>query len=622
MAKVAKTNNVVSFEDMKDDFDALIDAFDAEQIEEGLDETCEIIGTDAATDEDMTQHERTYAERLTYRRRLSGMRREALVHTLDIAVDNRGNKIGIKPSVHNVSRVLNRDDRIAGAIGLNLMSGQVLMLKSVRFGIQDVPDIHVPAGGMDFNRSHEAAIAAFLGASEKLKGYGMSVKTEVLRQGVLNAAQMNAFDPLVQAIYDTQWDGVARLETSFVKWFNLDDNPYNRALSRFFLAFIERRFNPGAKFDHVPVLISRRQGTFKSTSVEVLSLGHYGEFRTPAEFSDPKKLIEATEGAALMEVPEMAALLSLHHNVVKSTISARKDRARGAYAISATTTMRSWLMLGTSNDGAFLRDPTGNRRFWPIYLNDKLEAPVNIELMRQEILQVYAEALVVYREMRKSQPHGDLPYHMTGEAAEMAQQLQARAAVETPEQAVAGWLQEWLAEPAVGKFCDVRIDGQSFRSRFCMKEAFNAYHRDAGQQAPDYDAKATKLMSAAIARLDFVTKGATARFPEHGSQQSYVVDQEWIEAQAAQNQQPAPEHANEPRRGSSIRDEWEFVEAAFSDAPAIEAVTSVPVTSKPAQPEAPNHGTAETAVSLDGLSVPVNVASGTASNVIYIAPRK
>lgn len=595
MAKIAKDNNSVRF-----------DENDVKIFEDGLEETCSEVGVWESADDEMTDDERRYSDRMTALRRQPSMGRDYLVHMLDTQVDSRGNKIGIKSGVHNVSTILNKDRRIAGSIGLNLMSGQVVMLKSIKFGIRDVPDIHVPADGADFNKGHEAAIAAFLGSSEELKGYGIGPKTEVIRQAILNAAYMNAFDPLVQKIYETEWDGVARMETSFVRWFNLDNNPYNRALSKFLLAFIERRFNPGAKFDHVPVLISRRQGTFKSTSVEVLSLGHYGEFRTPAEFSDPKKLIEATEGAALMEVPEMAALLSLHHNVVKSTISARKDRARGAYAISATTTMRSWLMLGTSNDGAFLRDPTGNRRFWPIYLNDKLEAPVNIELMRQEILQVYAEALVVYREMRKSQPHGDLPYHMTGEAAEMAQQLQARAAVETPEMSVAGWLKDWLSEPYDGKF-STQVKGVSFRSKFCLREAFNEYHASNLREAPDYDAKATKMLTGAVSMLGFVSKGTSARFGKFGVQQSYEVDPEWLSSQIKEREADEVKTVSDniipvKSYAADVFSEWDLVEAELS----TDKKSGVKDT---------------TGVSLTGNSVSFSVATDS-GNVISISTRK
>jgi hypothetical protein len=307
-----------------------------------------------------------------------------------------------------------------------------------------------------------------------------------------------------------------------------------------------------------------------------------------------------------MEVPEMAALLSLHHNVVKSTISARKDRARGAYAISATTTMRSWLILGTSNDGAFLRDPTGNRRFWPVYLNDKLDQPVNIDLMRQEIMQVYAEALVVYRQMRKVQPYGDLAYHMTGEAAEMAQHLQARAAVETPEMSVAGWLKDWLSEPYDGKF-STQVKGVSFRSKFCLREAFNEYHASNLREAPDYDAKATKMLTGAVSLLDFVSKGTSARFGKFGVQQSYEVDPEWLSSQIKEREADEVKTVSDniipvKSYAADVFSEWDLVEAELS----TDKKSGVKDT---------------TGVSLTGNSVSFSVATDS-GNVISISTRK
>lgn len=555
MAKVVKDESREQNAHIEDDFDAMLDKLDADQ--------------DAAAERElMTQDEREYVDQLTSRNRPDPISRYDAEGLLDAMINAKGKVTGFKGGLHNLTTILNRDPKIAGRIGFNVLSGQVVVLKSIKFGVRDVPDISVPHGGADFNKRHEAALSAYIASSDENGGYGIAATSQTMEMAILNAAQMNAFDPLYDAITSQKWDGVPRLDTAFIRWFSLEDNEYHRQLSKFFLVFIERRVKPGVKFDHVPVLISRRQGTYKSSAIGVMSLGFYGEFRTPQEFSDPKKMIEATDGAAIMEVPEMAALLSLHHNVVKSTITSQKDRARGAYSRYAETRMRAWLMIGTSNDGQFLRDPTGNRRFWPIYLNDRLEMPTDIETMRNEIHQVYAEALVRYRELRNAQPTGDLEYQLTGEAAKIASELQGRALVETPEQSIAGWLSEWLCTSSTDKWATLDVDGSSYRTRFCVRDAFNAYHTGSGREvAPDYDQKSARAFSTAIQLLSHVSIGPKSRFDGLGTQQSYVVDEDWLRASVTPANTQAKAEPQTAVPPADLRDEWEAVENASKVVP-------------------------------------------------------
>lgn len=521
---------------------------------------------DEQPDSPETKDEQQAYKRMTGRnRRVNRMTKHEVEAMLDVMLDNKGRPSGFKNGVHNATIILNNDPKIAGAIAYDLVADQVVIRRSISFGVDNVPSIFVRTEGQDYNRSHEAALAAYLGAPTAAGGYGIAVSGAVMEMAVLNAAMMNAFDPLVDDILATEWDRQPRLDTAFVRWFHMRDDAYARQVAQCFLiSFIERRFKPGSKFDYVPVLVGRKQGTFKSTVIEVLSLGRFGEFRTPQEISDPKKMNEATDGAAIMEVPELSALMTLHHNTIKSTFSSRKDRARAAFAKHAETRMRSWLAIGTTNDTEFLKDPTGNRRFWPIFLNDRLDQPVDIEAMRSEIRQVYAEALWRYRQMRKAQTEGDLPLFLMGEAAAIAKQLQERAAVTTPEQAVAGWLVEWLITEDHSKFADIEIGGKTYRSKFCLREAHDAYHAAFSRDSKvAYDAAATKLMSGAVAMISGVSKGGSARFAEYGVQGSYAVDPEWLKAEICGEPQPVKkpkaDAESKPENVVHIQDHEDFV---------------------------------------------------------------
>ena len=113
-----------------------------------------------------------------------------------------------------------------------------------------------------------------------------------------------------------------------------------------------------------------------------------------------KEAIEQLQGAWICEASEMLALKTTRAvEAIKSFITRQRDKYRRPYAERVEDIPRSCIIVGTTNDRAFLRDKTGNRRFLPVevhcrggmlfYLQDKL---------KDAILQCWAEALARYRE--------------------------------------------------------------------------------------------------------------------------------------------------------------------------------------------------------------------------------
>jgi predicted P-loop ATPase len=94
----------------------------------------------------------------------------------------------------------------------------------------------------------------------------------------------------------------------------------------------------------------------------------------------------------------LAGLKKVEVETVKSFISCQNDNFREAYAKRATPHPRQCVFFGTTNNqDGFLRDPTGNRRFWVI------DTPGGgtikpWELTDEYISQVWAEACHYYRQ--------------------------------------------------------------------------------------------------------------------------------------------------------------------------------------------------------------------------------
>lgn len=205
------------------------------------------------------------------------------------------------------------------------------------------------------------------------------------------------YHPIKNIIDNVEWDGEERIYTFLHKWLKCDDTPYSREVSRLiFSGGINRLYNPGCKFDDVPVLIGTKQGEGKSTFVRWLAL--QDEFFTEICEIEGQKGIEALEGIWICEIAELLALTKTKDvEAVKGYITKQSDKYRRPFDRRVTEHKRQCVFIGTTNKEQFLTDKTGNRRFYPIkvYQNgyDLFDKQTEV---KWEILQCWAEAKVKY----------------------------------------------------------------------------------------------------------------------------------------------------------------------------------------------------------------------------------
>jgi len=197
-----------------------------------------------------------------------------------------------------------------------------------------------------------------------------------------------AYHPVRDYLAGLRWDGVERLDTWLVEYLGANDTPLNRALSRKILcAAVRRAQQPGCKFDAMLVL-EGAQGLGKSSAIRALCHDH-DWFTDQLEIgADPKVTIEKTAGAWLVEMPELDGLGARDTNRVKSFITTTHDRARLSYGRYAVTRPRQFILFGTTNESHYLRDLTGNRRFWIVRVTKA--DPDGIAAVRD---QLWAEAV-------------------------------------------------------------------------------------------------------------------------------------------------------------------------------------------------------------------------------------
>ena len=190
-----------------------------------------------------------------------------------------------------------------------------------------------------------------------------------------------------------RWDKVPRVDTLLVDYLGAEDNAYVRAVTRKTLcAAICRVLTPGCKFDHMLVL-NGPQGVGKSTLIARLAGEWFSDSLSLSDTKD-KTAAEKLQGYWILEIGELAGLRKAEVETLRSFLSRQNDIYRAAFGKRATPHLRQCIFFGTTNaDSGYLRDITGNRRFWPVKTPGS-SSKHSWELTTEDIEQIWAEALV------------------------------------------------------------------------------------------------------------------------------------------------------------------------------------------------------------------------------------
>jgi hypothetical protein len=222
--------------------------------------------------------------------------------------------------------------------------------------------------------------------SEILARFGFDPTKQHVQDATHTLCVENPVHPICQYLDGLSWDGVPRADTWLIRYLGAEDSPLNRAFARAVLvAAVHRVRKPGAKFDTILVL-EGPQGSGKSQAVEVLAGAQYHSDQEILAM-DAKAQAEALEGIWIFEICELQGLGKADIDRVKAFASRRIDRVRPAYARFREDHPRQTVFVGTTNDEQYLRDPTGNRRFWPVKTGR-----IDLEALRADRDQLWAEA--------------------------------------------------------------------------------------------------------------------------------------------------------------------------------------------------------------------------------------
>ncbi|MDF2513715.1 MAG: virulence-associated protein [Herbinix sp.] len=199
---------------------------------------------------------------------------------------------------------------------------------------------------------------------------------------------------LKEYLISLKWDGVPRLDTLLVDYFGCEDTEYIRMVIRKTLtAAVARVMNPGIKFDNM-LILSGPQGVGKSTFFGILGKDWYSDSLATFEGKDASELIQ---GYWIIEAGELTGFNKSEMNAVKQFLSKKTDVYRAPYGRRTGEFPRCCIIVGTTNDKEFLKDRTGNRRFWPVDLGKQQVTKNVFKQLPEEVDQIWAEAFMRYQ---------------------------------------------------------------------------------------------------------------------------------------------------------------------------------------------------------------------------------
>lgn len=206
------------------------------------------------------------------------------------------------------------------------------------------------------------------------------------------------YHPLKNIIEEKLWDGKPRIDRFLVDVLKCEDTDYTREVSRMiFYGGISRLYNPGCKFDYMPILIGK-QGSYKSSIVQWLALKD--TYYTDVSTIEGKDALDNIQGCWVCEFAELLAMVRTKDvEAMKSFVTRTIDRYRQSYNKRTSEYPRQCIFIGTTNDYQFLADKTGNRRYLPIKIGLKMGMlNKKEEYVKHYILECWREALELFKE--------------------------------------------------------------------------------------------------------------------------------------------------------------------------------------------------------------------------------
>ena len=276
--------------------------------------------------------------------------------------------------MQNVELILGNDERWAGVIAFSAFSSKIVKLRTPPYG----------GGTGDWGDIDDIRVMKWLAQQ-----YNLRVKVSSVIEAVSVVAHDHAFHPVRNYLNKLEWDRVPRLDTWLNKVMGVAQSGYSAKVGkRWMISAVARVMRPGCKADSVMIL-EGGQGEGKSTAMSILGGDWFMD--TPFALGD-KDGFQAIRGKWIIELGELDSFNKAESTKAKQFFSASTDTYRESYGRRTNDVPRQCVFVGTTNQDEYLKDATGNRRYWPVACTK-----VDLDLLRDMRDQLWAEAMFCYK---------------------------------------------------------------------------------------------------------------------------------------------------------------------------------------------------------------------------------
>jgi hypothetical protein len=311
----------------------------------------------------------------------------------------------LQNSLHNITLIMENDNNLKAICFNQLADGMEIK--------GDVPWQHPARFWRD---ADDAQLICYVDAN-----YG-TFSSRNYQIAVAKVVDDRSYHPIREYLASLPpWDGKERAESILIDYLGAQDNAYTRAVTRKTLCgAVARVKHPGIKFDNILVL-NGDQGIGKSTLIAKLGGEWYSDSLSLTDMND-KTAAEKLQGYWILEIGELAGMKKADIDKVKAFISRQDDKYRASFGRRVTPHPRQCIFFGTTNSqNGYLRDITGNRRFWTVKVpgTGKMKPWA---LSKEDVEQIWAEVLVLVSKGEKLYLDSDLETYSQVEQASAMEQ--------------------------------------------------------------------------------------------------------------------------------------------------------------------------------------------------------
>jgi predicted P-loop ATPase len=427
----------------------------------------------------------------------------------------KNRKGDILPTADNIGLVFRYDRGLKGKIRRDTMAGQLCVVAKT------LPWRRIEGGTSRWSDGDDAELRIYFESR-----YGIVNKSKI-DDAVSHEADSRPYDPLREYLEGLPpWDGTARLDTLFIDLMGAEDSAYTRAITRkTFCAAVARALYPGCKFDYM-LILEGEQGLGKSSVFQLLAGRWFTDSLSLTDLSRDKVAAEKLQGSWICEVAELAGMAKADIERLKGFLTTTHDKYRAAYDRRVDIRPRRGIIVGSVNNlEGYLRDATGNRRFWPLRVHTQLDRR---RLSAATVAQVWAEA--------KSLIAAGEPLYLDADIEQAAKAKQREAMeidpreslvqmyLETPvPEGFASYslderMQHWVTRGDFGDAATEGAEGVTKRSEVSIIEIWTEALREPTTRPNRYD---SYQIGAILKRLGWEATGKAARLKAYGVVKTY-----------------------------------------------------------------------------------------------------